>query len=337
LSRAFALALLMALARDVGAADAPATSPLEWREHWLLARGRLALPAASSHALPEGHTTIGVDFDWGNDLGWDQPHPGESPESRSFLVDGEHRTLTVEIRRGVSHGLDLGLRVPLEWRGGGVLDGVIDWFHGFTKRLGLPDNGRSTFVRDLLRADLYHGGQRLAWDDRFGAGLGRLELSARWSIQDRGSDSAALIGRLALPTGTGPFAGGGTAAGLQVVGSRALGRATGTFGGLGATLGGERRVGDVEYTWLRPEGFLGLERRLGRRWSVLAQSNAAGRLITNIDHYSGIQWYLTLGGRLRLDSGWTVEGGFTENIASQQATTDFGVQLGVTRAFGSRR
>jgi hypothetical protein len=70
---------------------------------------------------------------------------------------------------------------------------------------------------------------------------------------------------------------------------------------------------------------------------VVAQSNAAGRLIDNVDDYPGLQWYLSLGGRVRLDSGWGVEGGFTENLANQQATTDFGVQARVTRTLGSRR
>ncbi len=280
---------------------------------------------------------MGVDLDWGNDLGWEQPIAGESPAGRRFLVDGEHRTVAFEIRRGVGHGLDLGIRVPLEWRGGGILDGLIDWFHGFTRALGLPDNGRRSFARGRLRADLYRDGQRLAWDDRPGTGLGRVEVSGRWSFRAARPTSLAVIGCLTLPSGNGPFAGGRPAVGLQLVGARGVGDHAEAFTGLGASLDGETRFGGVEYSRVRPEAFIGVERRLGRRFSLIAQSNAAGRLIDDVDQYPGVQWYVSLGGRLRLDSGWAVEGGFTENLANQQATTDFGVQARVARGFGQRR
>ena len=45
----------------------------------------------------------------------------------------------------------MGLRLPLRWRGPGVLDGVIDWWHRVTAPLGIPDNGRSRFATDRFR------------------------------------------------------------------------------------------------------------------------------------------------------------------------------------------
>jgi hypothetical protein len=330
------LALLLALApAPASADDLTAAGPLEWREHWLLAQGRLTLPPVSPEPLPTGTTVISIDFDWGNDLGWEQDHTGESIEGRSFLVDGEHRTFALDLRRGLAHGFDAGVRVPLEWRGGGLLDGVIEWFHGFTRALGLPDNGRRTFLQDLLRADLRHDGEPLAWDDRSGTGLGRIEVSGRWAPFR--AVRGALVLRLALPTSTGPLRGGGAAAAVQVVAAHGLGRAADVYGGFGASFESDSQRGGVDYAAFRPEGFLAYERRFGRRWSAVAQSNAAGRLITNVDRYPAIQWYVSLGSRLRLDSGWTAEGGFTENIANQQATTDFGVQVTLSRRFGRRR
>jgi hypothetical protein len=335
---AAALALLAVLAPVLVAADdgGPA-GPLEWRERSLLAQGRLTLPPVSPETLPPGEMVLGMDFDWGNDLGWEQDHPGESAEGRRFLLDGEHRTLTFDVRRGVARGLDVGLRVALEWRGGGLLDGVIEWFHGFTSTLGLPDNGRTSFARDLLRADLRRGGEPLQWDDRSGTHLGRVELFGRWAPFGRPGAPVAVVARVALPTGTGPFAGGDTAVAVQLVGAHRTGRSADIYGGLGATFGSESQGGDLRYAAIRPEAFLAFERRFGRRWSALAESNAAGRLVTNVDRYPAIQWYLSLGFRFRLDRGWAFEGGFTENIMDQQATTDFGVQMGIRRRLGARR
>lgn len=336
--RAAGLALLVALAPVLASADDRSPGgPLEWREHSLLAQGRLTLPPISPDTLPPGATVLGIDFDWGNDLGWEQDQPGESTEGRSFLLDGEHRTLTFDVRRGVARGLDVGLRVPLDWRGGGLLDGVIEWFHGFTRKLGLPDNGRSSFAQDLLRADLRRGGEPLQWDDRSGTHLGRIELFGRWAPLGHQAARVAVVARVAFPTGTGPFAGGATAGAVQLVGAHRTGRSADIYGGLGATFGSESQGGNLQYAAVRPEGFLAFERRFGRRWSALAESNAAGRLITNVDRYPAIQWYLSLGFRLRLDRGWALEGGFTENIMDQQATTDFGVQMGITRRLGARR
>jgi hypothetical protein len=337
LIRVAGLVLALFVAAGAAGADDLRNGPLEWREHWLLAQGRLTLPPASPRTVPRGLTVVSIDLDWGNDLGWDQPEAGESDEGRLFLVDGEHRTLALDVRHGLAHRLDVGFRIPLEWRGGGSLDGLIDWFHGFTRKLGLPDNGRRAFERDLLRIDLRRDGEPLPLDDRPGAGLGRAEVFARWALHDGAAAGSALVVRLALPTGTGPFASGGAALGLQLVGGRALGGSAAAFAGLGATIGPGRADGPVDVAIVRPEGFLALERGLSRRWSIVAQSNAAGRLVTNVDRYPSIQWYLSLGGRLQLDAGWMFEGGFTENIASQQGTTDFGIQLRVARSLGRRR
>lgn len=338
MTRFAGLALLLALVPSLAVADDVAGGgPFEWRERWLLAQGRLTLPPVSPEALPPGATILRLDFDWGNDLGWEQDRAGEMAVGRNFLVDGEHRTLALDARRGVAQSLDLGVRVPVEWRGGGLLDGVIEWFHGFTRALGLPDNGRPSFTRDLLRVDLRRDGEPLRWDDRGGTGLGRIELSGRWAPFRGRAVRTALVLRLALPTSTGPFGGGGTAGAVQVVGARGLGGATDVYGGLGASFESETRRGGVDYAAFRPEGFLACERRFGRRWSAVAQSNAAGRLITDVDRYPAVQWYLSLGSRLRLDSGWTAEAGFTENIANQQATTDFGIQVTLSRRLGRRR
>src|SRR4029079_10509904 len=169
----------------------------------LLAQPRLTLPSISPDCLPKGRTDLRLDLDWGNDFGWNQDAPGEAPRDRRFLVDGEHRTLALQARRGLRQGLDLSVRLPVEWRGGGVLDGVIDWFHRVT---GFPGNGRNSFLSDGLRVTgRDESRQTVEWSGE-GMGLGRLELQARRPAFGAGSSAAraAFVGTLALPTATGP-------------------------------------------------------------------------------------------------------------------------------------
>lgn len=333
MSRVAAAGLALALARTAAAQDEGLRGPLGPREEWLLAQPRLTLPAVSPHTLPPGRTTLRLRLDWGNDFGWSQDLPGEAPGDRRFLVDGEHRTLDLEIRRGLTGRVDLGLRLPLRWRGGGGLDGVIDAWHGVTTRLGLPDNSRPLFLANRFRVlGRESSGQPLQWTET-GSGLGNLELDARWTVARAapGASQAAIVGRLMAPTATGPFETGRLGVGVQLVGARPVGASWSLGAGVGGTVEGDAAVGGIQYAPRRAHGFLAAEWRTGRRFSLLAETSAASRLVTNLANYPALEWYLHLGARMNLDCGWTLEAAFTENIADQQATTDFGVQLGLIR------
>jgi hypothetical protein len=335
-----AAALALAISGSAAAQedDASRPGPFEWRETWLLTQPRLTLAPVSPDTLGKGVTVARAGFDWGNDLGWNQTREGEDPLDRRFLVDGEHRSIGLEIRHGLGERVDVGMRLPIEWRGGGIIDGVIDWFHGFTRRLGLPDNGRSSFDTGLLRVlGRDASGRALDWNPEGGTGLGRLELLLRFGLRQAPPSCGtrvALVARVGLPTGTGPFETTGLAAGGQMVAARSVGTAWDLFVGVGGAVEGDPETGDVRYRRSRGYGFMTAERRFGRRWSAVAQTAAASRLVTNLARYPGLEMYLSLGARLNLDSGTTIEAGFTENIANQQATTDFGIQIGVSQRFG---
>jgi hypothetical protein len=312
--------------------------PFEAREEWLLAQNRLSLPSTTPDAVPAGETRLRVDVDWGNDLGWSQRFAGEVPGERRFLVDGEHSTLGLEARRGLRENLSVGLRLPLRWRGAGTLDGVIDWWHRVLAPLGIPDNGRSRFATHRFRVEGRDQEMRpIVWRGRAGFGLGDVELDARWTLRGASAQGnrwrAALVARAGLPTGTGPFHASGAALGLQAVAARGLGSSFDVYMGAGATVSSEDDDAGIAYDPARLHGFLALEWRVGGRVSLIAETSAAGRLVTNLDRYPGMQSYLRMGAKVDLSRRWRLEGGFTENLADQQATTDFGIFTGVIRRF----
>ncbi|HEV7503210.1 MAG TPA: DUF3187 family protein, partial [Vicinamibacteria bacterium] len=256
------------------------------------------------------------------------------PPLLNYIVDGEHRSLALTVRRGFGRGLTLGVRVPVLWRGRGILDGVIDaWHHAF----GFPDGGRSYFPNNRLDVEARDtAGRPLVWQGRGGTGLGNLELEAQQVLfgrDDAGHWRGAAVVRLSVPTATGTFADAGGAAGLQLVAAHPLGRRGDVYFGLGTTVFGAREVEGLEYRRTRPQGFVALEGRLTRGWSLIVQIDAASRLVTNVEGYPGATAYLRVGSKFGLRRGWVLEGGITEGVKNEVAITDFGLVAAVARSF----
>lgn len=305
--------------------------PIETRDEFLLAQPRLTLPAVAPDAVGAGRTLVRVWGDWGNDFGY-RIGTVDGRRRVLYLVDGEHRSVSVQASRGLGERVTLEMRVPVLWRGGGVMDGLIETWH---RLLGLPDGNRTDFPRDemLVRA-LDDELRELRWPGGQGLGLGGIELGARWSSTRRPSGwTGALDGRLRLPTGTAAFGGGGVQAGGQVLAARTLGGAADLYLGGGVVVGPRSSGDTVEYTVARPQGFLALEWRPWSSTSLLVEVNAAGRLVDNVTAFPGRHVNLRVGAKVDVARGWRVEGGFTEGLHPVSATTDFGVMAGVQRAF----
>ena len=67
-----------------------------------------------------------------------------------------------------------------------------------------------------------------------------------------------------------------------------------------------------------------------RPLSLLVETNAASRLVANVEKYPGTHWIVNLGGRLDLGRRTRLDFFLTENIISQQTTTDFAIYTGLT-------
>ncbi len=306
-----------------------ARGPAEVRDGQLLAQSRLTLPAAAPEVTAKGRWELRTSVLWSNTFSWTQDRAGETPLERSFLIDGETATLDLLLRRGLTRTLDVGLRTTLHERGGGVLDGFIDAWH---RLVNLPDGHRPDFLRDAFRVEgRTTSGDPFSWNDRDGVGLGATEIESRWLVgSSPGGARTALIGRVLLPTGTGPYAEGGFGAGAQVVVGVPLSDRVDLFTGLGVTAQDPGPVRRVEYEPVRLHGYLALEWRLARPLSAIVETNVASRLVRNIDEYPGLHWMINIGGRLDFGRRTRLDAFVTENIQSQQSTTDFGVYVALS-------
>ncbi len=252
------------------------------------------------------------------------------PADRKFLIDGETASLDLTLRRGLARNLDAAVRVAVHGRGGGALDGFIDAWHRLIK---VPDGKRPAFRRDAFRVEgRTTAGRPFSWSADDGWGLSAFEIEARWRVAEGGTTSprAAVVARVLVPSGTGPYAGGGLGAGAQVVVDVPLGGRIDLFSGLGVTAQHPAAVRGIEYETARLHGYLALEWRIARPLSVIVETNAASRLVRNIDSYPGMHWLVNIGGRLDLGARTRLDAFVTENILSQLSTTDFALQLAVS-------
>jgi hypothetical protein len=326
------VALAFLLAASLARADSDelvSRGPAEIRDAQLLAQPRLTLPAVSPFTTRSGRWEVRLSGLLANTFSWTQDAVGEHPPTRSFLIDGEALVLDATIRRGLARNLDVGVRVPLEKRSGGSLDGLIDWWHRVT---GAPNGGRPSFLQDAYRVEgLTVPNGHFSWNDRSGFGLGDLELDGRWRVVEGagGGPSLALVGRLSLPTATGPFSGNAVGGGGQLVLAAPLGRSFDFYTGAGVTAQGQGPVEGVLYSAVRAHGFLAFEWRPWRRIGLVAETDAASRLVENIELYPGVHWIVNVVGRIDLGRRTRLDAGFTENIASQLTTTDFALYLGL--------
>jgi hypothetical protein len=331
-----ALAALLFLTSSVATGD-DAPPPSTWiprgpagiRDGQLLAQPRLTLPALSPRSLGTGRWELRVSALWSNSFAWTQDVPGEAPADRRFLIDGETATLDLSLRRGLSANVDVGLRLPAHGRGGGTLDGFIDAWHRLVK---VPDGNRPFFRRDAFRVEgRTTSGAPFSWSGATGWGLGDTELELSWRVKNGGreSTSVALVARAALPTSTDPYE-GAFGAGGQLVVDVPLGGRVDLFTGLGVTAQDAAAVRGIEYETTRVHGYAALEWRIARPLSLVAETNAASRLVSNIQSYPGTHWLVNLGGRLDLGKGSRLDLFMTENIVSQQSTTDFALYFALS-------
>ena len=129
---------------------------------------------------------------------------------------------------------------------------------------------------------------------------------------------------MTLPTGTDPYDPGGIELGGQVVVAKQLWSRWDFYAGLGGTWYSETELDGVIYESGRAHGFAAVEFHAADSWSIIAETNMASRLVTNIANYPAEQWYVNIAAKVDFSRMAEMTIGFTENIVDQQATVDFG-------------
>jgi hypothetical protein len=335
------------------------TGPLRIRDQFLPGMGFLAFDPVSADVLEAGRWQLDVVLTVSNDfahspavedllearderagltLGELRAVASEPPDQGIFLIDAEHYRAAVALRRGMGHGLQLELVLPVIRFDGGLLDSTIESFHdtfglGQAGRLGAPKDQVLIYVRGSER--------ELFVDDAPGTALGDAVVGLRADLLSRRAPrrfELAVEGLVKLPTGDeGRLTGSGSAdVGAQLLATRYFRRSCLHFAFGMARLGAFDRLGLDSQTVF--SGMLAWEFSVAPTVTVLAQATLSESPFDqlHLEELDALSTQLTLG--LKTAVGQRVFFfGITENLANFNNSPDVGFHFGVTRTFDGSR
>ena len=293
----------LTLAAAITLAQPAAGEPLAVRDQNPLIRGAY-LPLPAPAAAAEGGWAYAASLEWSNTLNL------ETTAREQLLIDEETAELDLSAARSVGPWR-LRAMLPVITRGGGVLDGFIDAWHGW---FGLPRGDRPLRARNLYAIEYSRAGGP-ALNAPAGSALGDLALEGGRRLA--GGERGELVAWLGLEaptgsrtrlTGDGVLDLAGWLDGRARLGPRweLTARAGLTLAGRGTSLPGERPV---------RFGSLALDLRLTPALAAIVQLDGHSAVVRGSElHFLGRAIALTVGGRYRLESGSVFEAGVVEDL-----------------------
>jgi hypothetical protein len=176
-------------------------------------------------------------------LQWDAANVMLAPggPGSTVLEDTEVHRLLAVWRSGTSHGGEVTAALPVVWRTGGFMDGIISAWHrvlGIGATMDVP-TGRDSYPQGQSIVYLADPAGRVLVDRGGAFGWGDLSVTHKWPVGRR-TPRAGLAARLGvkLPTGNpGMLLGsGGVDIGAMLDTRYAVGRDTTVYAGLGGAL-----------------------------------------------------------------------------------------------------
>ena len=257
--------------------------------------------------------------------------------------DNEYQRLLFTWKRGLGREMELAVSVPLQWRDGGILDGILSGYHSLFGFQGNgPDDptGRDFFRKYQSTLLLTNAQGQTVINQGNAFGLGETNVTIKRGLI-RQTGRSALAARLGvkLPTGNATLllGSGNVDAGLSVDGRYSLGRDIVVYANVGgALLGHASRVPGAQANTLQT--LVALEYRANNRDSFVLQTDGNTRVVrTGVRFADGWQSTATFGYHRVLDRHHLLTLSFSENgdihnyhlPAFSNLGPDFSVSAGV--------
>ena len=330
--------------RDLPHAPAPLAQyglgPFEARDPYLLAYLRASPRARSPEVLEHLEVQVRLEGLWSNSYVF---------QRNRTVIDGETRTLAAGIRLGLFDRFEVGLRLPYQWVGGGVLDSFVEEFHS---TFGFPGADRSQRPKDrFLIAGTQSNGQ-VYRADTDGYGLGDMTTSGRVQLVQGDAELPAitLSLHLRLPTASADFRrSDGIDATWQLDLSKRVGELpVWLYTGASYTYHAQARIDGLRLRRHRGHFHFGLELqpfgpilalvgqlwietpRETRLWKTSSNPAIADPELETINVVS----YAAFGVKSEILPGLVLELGVVQNLADPDITADITGLLNVTWRFG---
>jgi len=275
---------------------------------------------------PKGTMTVGMEGSWGNIWNYE---PG------AYTIDGEWIRVEPRITYAPWERCEIGIHLPVSGRMGGFADGLIEDFH---EQFRLPSARRDEFPRDRLLIEVTDEDGHRVFRDNNSWGINDLPVFASFLLTDGSTLAPAVAAQLTITVPVGDedeMEGMGSPAyEIGAMLSKRLGKSR-----LITYLGGSASYCTKKWLMgipLRRElfnGLLGLEYQCGQRFSVLAQYVISSPVAENFYQFSEPVHELNAGFKWRITNRLVMELSLVENLFNFRNSTDFGMNLGITRSW----
>jgi Protein of unknown function (DUF3187) len=335
----------------------PPAGPIAASGHFLLAEGYLVVTPAGPEILPRGASTLDVQESFTNTFSLSDSFlplvddktrgrritPAEivagAPKSArglDYVLDGEVARTDLAFRRGIGHGVELSLDLPVLHVGGGFLDGFIEGFH---KTFSIKRSDRFSETRNGYLVYLHEGDRTVVRTVDPGWALADLVVGAKVALPEKplGFDLAAQ-GLLKLPTGDRErlFSSGSADLGVQLLGSRPFLRSRLYFTLSAVREGSWQDLGAGPATVFTVSAAY--EHRFFRRSSLVIEMAISESPLKSLHSAQLAEktYIATLGWKQALSPTRSVYFAFNENLFSFDDTPDFGFLLGFIQKLGTK-
>lgn len=334
------LALLIAVQATIAAAQVSS----DWSTSPAVGLGPLLLRSQSAFnlllltptslpptTLRRGELAIGMLEDWNNYFEVD-------PDGR-FLIDAETLTSTVGVAYGVTDRLDVNASVPIGYRGGGTLDGFVEWFEA---RVGAINRDRRLYPRNqfLVRIHGEDGKTYQLSGAASGWAVYDTTVGARYQIA-RGSESApAILVGFGVKVPTGRDDAFHSTHGADVEGGISLGKRLGRFHLYGSANLMHHATSELAGIRVRRTQWSvapALEYRASPRTSYLLQGLVTSPSAEDFGDFARRTYEVAVGFKRVLSRDVLFEALVLENVLTFNNSADVGFHVGLVWRSPSKR
>lgn len=283
--------------------------PLQLSNSFLLSQPHLTLRPQSAWLTAAGDVSFTMLGTWGNDFVLDD----------AYLVDGESRTLEFNLAWGFAPRWETGIRLPLWWRGGGVLDSLIEGWH---ELFSLANAQRDQMPQDTFSVERFDG----AFNVGDGTSIGNIELALRRALSHDAEFTTAVGLEASLPTTREGFGHRSVDVAVRLDGGWRS-EPWRVDAGIAMFWYPDQSVAGVSYRSLHSEGFVSLRYRLNDTLSLLATLVGGQQGPRHLTGYPNGFLYLDFGARYLLSSRSAMVAMLRENPWSGDGSTDVSFTL----------
>ncbi len=326
---AASLWLLAGVARGQATSDwssSPAVGlgPLLLRAQSPLTILRLTPTPDSPATLAPGQWQIGVLTSWNNYFDVD--------ERGRYVIDAEALRFSCDAAYGIAPGVDVRVALPVSYRGGGILDGFVQWFEGV---VGVVNDERRRYPRNQflirIRGDdgqvFERNGAASGW------GLEDTTATVRFQLAPGTTTTPAVLATLGIKVPTGRHDSLHSSNGVDVEAGVSAGQRLSRKFHVYTSASFIRYATDqmlgVELHRTQWSLFSGVEYRHSPRTSYLLQALVTSAGAVDLGDFAKPTYEMTFGFKHRIGRQWLLEASVLENLLVFRNSPDVGFHLGL--------